>query len=387
MRYRRSKMAAAASGVIATALAIGIFSGPPAHADAPRDAVPTTGAVFNDPTGTEDEQYAIRDHIMGLVESTEPGETISVSLSNVTDDERGFADSLVAAADRGVKVRAVLSGPTSDTGAAKAIVDGLGTDKDKDSWAIVCSSGCHGSKINHNKFYTFSNVGGKADVVVQSSANFTISNSKTFWNNAVTFVGNTELYDGYADYFEDLSRNKKDSSYYTTHNAGDVKSYHFPRSGQGDTVANTLGNVACGNDDDPTRIRIGMWYFGRPAVADELVRLGKAGCNIQIAYTIMTEDVESILSSASNVATRHLPEDGDYIIHSKYYLIDGPYADVDRKVVFTGSHNFSESALRKNDETLLRIYSEEIHDQYAENFDNIFDTNGGNGTPYSPKQA
>lgn len=372
MRLGRSTVAALAVGAVTVAgVVTGLSAAVPAYAEAPGDFVPTTGAVFNDPGGTESEQYAIRDHVKNLVDSTETGETITMSLYNVTDHERGFADSLIAAADRGVNVRVVLESKNADTGSATAIVEHLGTDKSQPSWAVVCSSGCHGTNINHNKFYLFSNVGGQSDVVVQSSANLTISNSTKFWNNAVTVVGNAELYQGYARYFDDLSRDETDSSYYRTFKAGFVKGYHFPRSGSGDTVVNTLGNVACGSGDDTARIRVGMWYFGRTPVARELARLGAAGCTIEIVYTRMQPDPESVLRSAENVTMKQLPEGEGDIIHSKYYLIDGSYAGVDRKVVFTGSPNFSDRALRVNDETLLRIYDADIHEQYVANFDTI----------------
>ena len=368
------RVRAAAVAVVISGLTVGLLSATPVAQAGPdaTDVVPVTGAVFNDPTGSVEEQYAIRDHVMGLVNSTESGETISMSLYNITDDERVFADALIAAADRGVNVRVVLEAENAGSGSAEAIVEHLGTDQTAGSWAVVCSNGCHGTNINHNKFYLFSHVGGRSNVVVQSSANLTISNSRSYWNNAVTFVDNAELHGAYERYFDDLARDRKDDAYYTTFHAGEVKGYHFPRSGAGDTVANTLENVDCGTADDPTRIRVGMWYFGRTAVAQELARLGQGGCRVEIVYTDMLPEPQSVLDAASNVVMKQLPEGGDHIIHSKYYLIDGPYADVDRKVVFTGSPNFSGRALRVNDETMLRIYSDEIHDQYVANFEAMF---------------
>lgn len=376
LKRGRSKALVGVAALAVAALAatgLNVFT---AHAQAPGDAVAQTEAVFNDPTGSQDEQYAVRDHVMGLVESTEAGETISMSLYNITDDERVFADALLDAADRGVQVRVVLESENAATGSAQAIVDGLGTDREQPSWAVVCSSGCHGTNINHNKFYLFSEVGGESEVTVQSSANLTISNSTGMWNNAVTFVDNSALYQGYMDYFDDLARDAVDSSYYTTISAGDVKGYHFPRAGgdeQTDTVYNTLENVDCAAGDEPAVIRVGMWYFGRAPVAQRLADLGAAGCEVDIVYTEMLDAPFELLDGADNVTMTQLPEGGD-IIHSKYYLIDGHYADSEQKVVFTGSPNFSDRALRVNDETMLRIYSDDIHDQYAANFADMRDS-------------
>ncbi|SFO84180.1 Phosphatidylserine/phosphatidylglycerophosphate/cardiolipin synthase [Amycolatopsis arida] len=360
---------------VVVALAAGLLGvAAPATATA---VTPTTGAVFNNPYGSAAEQYAIRDHVVNLVRATEPGATISTSIYNITDHERGVADALVAAARRGVRVRVVLESEKAGTGSAQAIVSGLGRDRSKPSWAVVCASGCHGTKINHNKFYLFSEVGGKRNVVVQSSANLTISNARKYWNNAVTFVENPELYQGYLGYFGDLARDRRDDDYYRTVGAGNVKAYFFPRGGSGassDTVYNTLGNVRCtgntqvGTSDGRTIIRIGMWYFGRDAIADRLAALGRAGCRIDIAYTEMLDGPAAELRGVPNVTLRRVDRDG-YIIHSKYMLIEGTYAEVaNRKVVFTGSHNYSNAALHRNDEAMVRIYSNPIHDQYAANF-------------------
>lgn len=349
----------------------------PAAAEQPRRQPagveqPTDRAVFNDPTGGPAAQYAIRDHVLGMVERSQPGSTISLNLYNITDHERGFADAVLAAAERGVRVRVVLESTKADTGSARALVDGLGTDRSADSWAVVCTTGCHGDKHNHNKFYLFSQVDRVAPVVVQSSANLTVMNAENFWNNAVTLVDNQSLYDAYLDYFEDLARDVSDPDYYTTARAGNVKAYFFPRAtGTGsDTVYNTLGNVECAADGG-TRLRIAMWYFGRQAVAERLAELGSAGCRIDIVHSELTDGPRAVLTGAPNVRLRALDGD-DLVVHSKYLLIDGSYAGQQRRTVFTGSPNYSNSALHRNDEAMLRIYDDAIHDAYVANFDRVW---------------
>lgn len=373
---RRARLiGGAAGGVAVLGLVAGLLSGPATA----KTAAPSTGAVFNNPLGSAEQEYAIRDHILGLVEASDPGSSITTSIYHITEAERGFADALVAASDRGVHVRVVLESAYATDPSARAIVDGLGTDQSQPSWAAICDAGCMGTKINHNKFYLFSSVEGQDSIVVQASANLTVSNATSFWNNAVTFVGNDLLYDGYLDYFDDLARNSDNPDYYTTHNADNVKSYHFPRAGSGastDTVHNTLGNVGCAADGRSTAIRIGMWYFGRTAVAQRLADLAAQGCTVDIVYTEMTDGPYAELSGQPNVELRRLPEDGETIIHSKYMLIDGVYVDTARKVVFTGSPNYSTSALRRNDETMLRIYSDQIHDQYVANFTDVWNAAG-----------
>lgn len=377
MRFVRPRASAMGSIFTAVALFVVLVVIPAGDTDPPGNTVPKAGAIFNTPTGTTEEQYRIRDYVQDLVDSTEAGEVIRISMYRISDHEDGFVDSLIAAKDRGVDIQIVFNAMYAGTGSAQKLIDRLGNDQAKDSWTTICSSGCHGEKLNHNKFYTFSNVGGKSDVVVQSSANLTEYNAEKFWNNAVTLI-NAKLYDGYVDYFKDLAQDEPDDSYYTTVHAGQAKAYYFPRADDGDTVSNTLNNVDCGSEDETTTIRVGMWYVNRSAVAEKLAGLADESCEIKIVYTTISDKAESLLDSASNVAMRALPESQEFSIHSKYYLIDGTYRDTARKVVFTGSHNLTNGALHKNDEALLRLYSDEIYDQYRANFDRIYDTHGGN---------
>jgi len=56
-------------------------------------------------------------------------------------------------------------------------------------------------------------------------------------------------------------------------------------------------------------------------------------------------------------------------VHSKYLLIDGMYNGApDRKIVWTGSHNYSDNALRDNDETLLKVDDATVFDAFLENW-------------------
>ncbi|HEY6739071.1 MAG TPA: phospholipase D-like domain-containing protein, partial [Actinopolymorphaceae bacterium] len=199
---RPARVVISALAVVAT-----VLTGPAEAAEEKAPLAPVTGALFNQPTGTTAEQYRIRDHIRALVDAAPAGSAITMSIYNITDHERGFADAVIAAAGRGVRVRAVFESTNAGTGSAQAIIAALGRDRTKPSWAVVCTEGCMGSKINHNKFFLFSEVSGQANVVVQTSANLTISNAEKFWNNAVTIVGNSALYQAYLDYFEDLARN------------------------------------------------------------------------------------------------------------------------------------------------------------------------------------
>jgi phosphatidylserine/phosphatidylglycerophosphate/cardiolipin synthase-like enzyme len=57
-------------------------------------------------------------------------------------------------------------------------------------------------------------------------------------------------------------------------------------------------------------------------------------------------------------------------VHSKYMLIDGAYDDDQVPRVFTGSHNYSLTALRNADESMVRVRSASVH--YAYQHDNFY---------------
>lgn len=376
MRTRRS-IGGVVAGVV---VAVAAWASPAAA------ATPTTGAIFNDPL-VAGEQRVIVDHIIGLIDGTPAGEEISISM--YAFDETPVANALIAAKNRGVRVRVVLDSTYAGRTPALALANsstGLGTNTSATSWVKVCAtdyacvSGAPTSvnPINHNKFYLFSQTNGANRVLVQSSANLTANNTVNYWNNAVTIVDNGPIYDAYRAYFVDLAAARHDdSNYYRMTSSGIVKSYFFPRAGttsSTDTIVEILNNVTCaGNDagwgtvDGYTKIRIAAWKITREDIAYKLRSLASQNCWVDIVYASM--------SSGSITALNHpriktyLLNDGSNLVHSKYMLIEGTYAgQKNTKWVFTGSHNYDDSSLRENDEALLRIQSNTIHDQYRTNF-------------------
>ncbi|RGC70898.1 hypothetical protein C5N14_00155 [Micromonospora sp. MW-13] len=345
----------------------------------PAVAAVTSGAVFNNPT-VASQQYAIVEHVQRLIQGAASGSTIRVamyhfSLTRVSND-------LTAAYDRGVNVRVVVDSQSRAYPAVTDLISKLGTNRAGASWVTVCTTdrACIGnlnSPIMHNKFFLFSDTLGSTNVLVQSSANLTNDNAERYWNNAVTLVGNTAVYTSYVAYHSDLAAQVKNNDYYRTTSSGNAKSYFFPRAGttqDTDTIYNMLnenvsceGNTSTGTETGRTIIRIGMWHFSRNPIANKLRALADQKCWVEVVYTDTDADVLNILSGHSRIKLYRIS--GDYIVHSKYLLIEGTYdGQKDTKWVVTGSHNYSNAALRENDEALLRVQSATIHDQYRSNF-------------------
>ncbi|HEX6345164.1 phospholipase D-like domain-containing protein [Umezawaea sp.] len=339
----------------------------------PAAAAVVGGAIFNDPT-VPARQRAIVDHDRSLINGAAAGSSIRMAMFHFND--AGVAADLVAAHDRGVDVRVVLDHSDSGTAPSKSLISALG------SRVTVCTkdAACIGSKgtpIMHNKFFLFSSTLGSSNVVVQQSSNLNSGNYTALWNNAVTTVGNTALYNAYLAYFDDLAAKVKNSDYYRTVSAGAVKAYFFPRAGSdetSDTIYNMLnenvtceGNTSTGTETGRTVIRIAMWYFSRDDIARELRDLANEKCWIEVVYTTLDAGSRGYLTGNDRIVLHQIA--GAHEVHSKYLLVEGTYAGKkDSKWVMTGSHNYSNAALRENDETLLRIESASVHDQYRSNF-------------------
>ncbi|MFI0981407.1 phospholipase D-like domain-containing protein [Streptomyces sp. NPDC021093] len=354
-------------------------------------AAVTTTATFNDPAGDTAAQSRIRDHVKGLIEGAKEGSTITAGLYSFTDTQ--VSGALADAKKRGVNVKIVIdNASTGKDGQYDALKAALGTDQSKGSFVTNCgvNRGCIGSRelvdgsedgsINHNKFWLFSETGGTKNVVVQASANMTSLQRTDLFNNAVTIV-DAGLYGVYQGYFADLAQRKVNNDYYKTPSAGAYKTYFFPRKeadgkkwnsdASTDTVSLILGNVDC---KAGTEVRVAANLFSRREVATKLVSMEGAGCKVRLANdggASMSDDVRKILAGkiADRVECAEKREGKNPVgLHSKYVLVNGTYeGKAGRKLVFTGSHNYSYAALRANDETLLKIDNAALYDQFKEN--------------------
>ncbi|WP_199432720.1 phospholipase D-like domain-containing protein [Qaidamihabitans albus] len=377
------------SSLLTAALAMAIVSAPAGGATAAESVRPcrdapvtpvTTGAVFNDPAAGD--PTAIVRRICDLVHQAPSGSRIRIAHFVISGDAgMDFANELIDAHRRGVDVQLVLDGWQVDNPAVHALRDEIGTDETRRSWLHVCTglspegntAACIGNKGQHNKFYLFSRTGGRSDVVVQSSANFTDLNSSTYWNNATTFVGNTRLFQAYGSYFEDLAAERRTSDYYrevtTGMRGGAVTAYFFPRA-EGDPIVENLAKVGCAGG---TTVRIGMseWDTYRIAIAERIAELAGEGCSVAVVHGKLDAEVREVLSAGPDIELYEL-DDARALpgrIHSKYLLVEGEFdGDRNARRVFTGSPNFNQTSLRRNDEAMIQTNIGKLYDQYRANF-------------------
>ncbi|RZU30245.1 phosphatidylserine/phosphatidylglycerophosphate/cardiolipin synthase-like enzyme [Streptomyces sp. BK022] len=263
--------------------------------------------------------------------------------------------------------------------------------------------------INHNKFFLFSRLtDGTANVVVQSSENLD-ARAKVggfgAWNSAAQINGNAGLYNGYAAYHTDLTAMGPDNDYYRTVESGNAKAYFFPEASQNpdwpsepatDSVISRLNGVVCkgnspgfGTSDGRTVVRVGMNLFSRYEIAKKLQSLDQDGCWVEVLYqlpkgysamtsTDASRKVTAALTAPFNAyngpVVHTFPESANDAtpFHSKFLLVKGGYDDGsaqvrDRKILWTGSHNYTFNSLRDSDETFVKLEDSTAFDTY-ENF-------------------
>lgn len=420
-----SAAAVSAVAVVAAVTAVGTASA------AAKEPDPVIGRpVFNDPTGDQSVQYAIYQQLARLIDRVPAGADIEMSWFEVntqnyadTPTRPNIVERLRRAKERGANVRILLDNNDKENNAPRneqhwpyqELKKILGDTEAADSHILLCArnKGCLAKRTlvfsastlnayNHNKFLTASRVvlndgSEQTDVVFQASANLTSWDADSAFNNAMTW-SDPNSYSMYRQYFTDLRANrngKGNDNYYRVGNSADEYKVHlFPRKetveGQynqasSDPIVSILNSVTCTYEsqfDGSTRhtaVRIAMWSFNRVAVAQKLVALIKAGCRVEVVYSKTNADTAKVLNSVKD-SFRLIPCYGKYQgrnlrVHSKYMLIDGRYDDDEIPRVYLGSHNFSISALRNADESMVRVRSAATHERYLQdNFVKVRDT-------------
>jgi hypothetical protein len=356
----------------------------------------TEVAVFNDPyiDQTNWDDYSLHNRIIAMIRSTPAGHSIHVALHSLTIT--GVTDELINAKTKGVHVYVVHSG--HDGGAeGQRLASALGSRYVKCRGSSAGVQACisnRDSSLMHSKFFLFSQTVDagvtKTNVVAVTSANMTWSQADQY-NNLVIIAGDSTTYNGYKAVFDDMYYLRKNNNYqaapngyFTSSNAG-VTSYFSPRSDSAggtaeeastDTVANTLGYLSGGTG---CYVKAAQAFFtsGRDPIVNELVRIRRLGCTVQLAYSEIDQGVKDKLKAAGVqlklVATTHSNSAVVTKIHSKYYMVYGTYAGTaNAHRLFTGSHNWSGSALRLNDEVILKLYDQNIINAFNSNFSMIW---------------
>lgn len=329
--------------------------------------VPQLEAFFSvaGPTGTE-EDLTLEEKLKELLRLAEPGSEVRVAL--YTWSRGSMADAFIEAFNRGVDVRLIVG---SDYAAVRKLEENIPHGR-----VLVCRdeagvpNGCHGGRINHNKFFLFSELSdGSRDVVVQSSANFTNPQIRNN-NNIVVSRNDASLYNAYHIYWNDLFRQVEDLSYYwDTGEESSPCAWFFPRqggdgtTGSQDTIVEILDEVRVASGSQ-IHLAMAIWTDARIAIANRLVALKAAGVDVRVIVNPNNTGakVRSALVAGGIPVTEFAP------LHSKYMLIEHGLGRRHERLVYTGSHNYTDPALRSNDEALLRIDDFGIYETFLQDW-------------------
>jgi hypothetical protein len=368
-----------------------------------------TGAKFNNPM-VEKDRYVIERHILRAIRNTPKGEKIIISAYSL--DRQVFADELIRAHKRGVKVQVLLNDHLVP-GAQVRIQRVLGHNTKKSSFLKRCTSGCRAddNEYNnlHSKFYLFSRTGKNRNVVMLGSQNMTMNAVRWQWNDLWTTVGKKTLYDQFVALFNDMRPDwdKRRASYFfceagASCPAFDQQKYFnivFPRhtTPSKDVVLDILNSVQCVYTDAAgvqrrTQLALSMHTMrGRRGnyIADRLRQLYADGCNLRVNYGLMgfhTKEHIGAPTARGRVPLRStgfnlrddvptgdpeiddMPEAIERYTHHKYFVLRGSYkGNTDSHMVWTGSTNWS-SLGTPQDEILFSMHGRQNVRDYMANF-------------------
>jgi phosphatidylserine/phosphatidylglycerophosphate/cardiolipin synthase-like enzyme len=326
----------------------------------------------------------ILDETIRLINETPSGGTIRAAIHSLTVN--GIQKALVDARGRGVALQVVEDGSDEfeDDGSPAALHAALGANH------VFCGDGVKGgdygcitsdsSGIMHTKLYTFSQTKDpsgvlRSNVVWFGSANMTHATGAKTFNNTVTIYGDLELYNKANAYFSHLFNQKHyagndyyDASvqrgYWVTPTA---RVYVSPEK-DGDLVYNRLNDIVA---DSACRVRVGqaMIHDSRPQLVNRLVALKKGGCGVWVVGSSIQPDSLAKLKQAGIRVRKNN-------VHDKIVVVDAKFAGSaeNRKLVFTGSHNWTYSANYSNDELFARLESADLYSSYYKHFNDAYNT-------------
>ena len=353
---------------------------------------PSTGAVFNRPVGSATEQRAIFAHVNRAIDATPSGATIRFAVFSFAD--KPTASRLIDAHKRGVKVQLIFNGHKGYT-QEKRLQKALGTNRNKRSFAYFCDRSCRGDKGQmHQKTFLFSKVGSAEHVVMVGSNNMTRNNVVNQWSDIYTVTDDPALYWTYDGMFEQLRRDRPVARPFIDSSVNEYGATFFPHPGSSqydDPVYDALSSIEClgaaegfgtetGNDvngdgvpDRVTKVRIAQHAWngmrGRYLV-NKVADLHRSGCDVKVMLGVGAGRVIKTVLANQGVPTNY--GETDKKTHQKLMFVSGAMAgDPASTIVWTGSHNWSDKAL-KRDDVLKRIDSAEAFAQYDANFEDMW---------------
>lgn len=311
--------------------------------------------------------------------------TYSIDLALYSIDIDSIAHHIVAAKNRGVRIRVVYENRTDQSPITTMRNNGIQVMKRKDNNGLM-----------HNKFFVFDarDSANSAPWVWAGSWNVTQAQQNTDYNNAIE-IQNRSLALAYTKEFEEMwgsstdnrdSVNAKFGSQKTDNtqhlfviDGKAVECYFSPSDGTTSKIINKINSVS-------SSINFALFSFTRQDVVTSMKLRSQAGASVR--GIMKNIDVQATWDSLMTFAYmwRHTSSG---LFHHKYAILD---ADTINSCIISGSHNWSSNAENSNDENILIIYDAPIANQYLQEFEKrraelsslisgkVFDDLNGSGT-------
>lgn len=359
-------LATAGHGVAASAL----DRAPSGQARAAAAAAPVAGPIFaNAHDGTGD---AILDRIVANINATPSYGQIRVASMTFTDMK--VADALAAAALRGVDVRVVVARKTCSEDAIARL-----------RWRaipVTCAvysargSDAYTSGTQHIKAVSFSETGGKKEVVIVTSSNLTAHAREFQANDAYQTVGWSTFYSFWLGTHNQLMADKPVTNPFRTLTEGVSQVYVNPNNpGQTDPVVNRINAL-------PTRnlvIRISMSALlgaRAGAIADALIAKARAGARIVYIDSSPTDGTAEADMKRAGIQFRNYDWNdsaGEHHFHHHKFMTASWDNAAGARVYRTwmGSEVWTPPG-RIADEIVLRLGSSTTHNAYVTYFNKLW---------------
>ncbi len=297
----------------------------------------------------------------------------NTGLSNVSD-------ALIAAADRGVRVRAIGCGTTLNLGIEE--LEGTAVN------VLIGPDDYERDGIMHNKFIIFDAESDDANdpLVWTGSTNVTEDQIDIDANNVI-IIQDQSLAKAYVIEFEEMwgshgalpditkakfGENKRNNTPHMFEIGGkDVECYFSPSDGVNDKIVDVIGTA----DND---LSVATMLITRYAMAEAIADRNSD----DVACNVITNNEGNNDATVNQILQEALTSHNTYdditngILHHKFMVVDqgAPSSD---PMTFTGSHNWSASADNVNDENTVIIHDPVMANVYYQAFVQRFVDNGG----------
>ena len=286
-----------------------------------------------------------------------------------------IAAAMDSAVNRGVKIRWIYEGSSSQTGMANLnpVIDTFGRYD-------------NGSAIMHNKVMIIdANSADPNDAVVYTgSMNWTVQQFNTDYNN-VLFIQDSALAHAYTDEFNMMwggtglihnaanakfGPHKTDLGHHNfTIDGHQVELYFSPSDNTNTHIINTINTAN-------TDLYFAIYTFTYTNDASAIVGKKNAGVYVAGIDDAFSDNYTPYILFTSNLDTNFISYHGTGIYHNKYMIVD-PSDKCSDPIVETGSHNWSSAANTDNDENAIMIHSDTLANVYYQSFNANFTAFGG----------